>query len=94
MVVTGCWATLDPGGAGGMAGVTRVVPNLEKENLPADLLALPQEFFDLEPVARQPLPGSHKRTRAFIKVQDGCDNTCTYCVTRLARRAFPFASPG
>ena len=40
---------------------------------------------DLEPLARQPLPGIHLRTRAFIKVQDGCDNFCTFCVTRLAR---------
>jgi threonylcarbamoyladenosine tRNA methylthiotransferase MtaB len=31
------------------------------------------------------LPGAHKRTRAFIKVQDGCDNHCTFCVTRIAR---------
>jgi threonylcarbamoyladenosine tRNA methylthiotransferase MtaB len=27
------------------------------------------------------------RTRSFIKVQDGCDNYCTYCITRLARGA-------
>ena len=26
-----------------------------------------------------------RRTRAFVKVQDGCDNHCTYCVVRLAR---------
>jgi threonylcarbamoyladenosine tRNA methylthiotransferase MtaB len=25
------------------------------------------------------------RTRAFVKIQDGCDNACTYCVIRLAR---------
>jgi threonylcarbamoyladenosine tRNA methylthiotransferase MtaB len=25
------------------------------------------------------------RTRAFLKVQDGCDNACTYCVVRIAR---------
>jgi threonylcarbamoyladenosine tRNA methylthiotransferase MtaB len=48
---------------------------------------LPQEFFDLEPLARQPLPGLHARTRAFIKVQDGCDNACTFCITTVARGA-------
>ena len=46
---------------------------------------LPQESFDLEPIARKPLPGLHRRTRAFIKVQDGCDNHCTFCVTTIAR---------
>jgi threonylcarbamoyladenosine tRNA methylthiotransferase MtaB len=85
LVVTGCWSTLDPDGAAGLSGVTRVVPNLEKDHLVADALDLPPETFDLEPVAREPLPGAHLRTRAFIKVQDGCDNRCTFCVTRIAR---------
>src|SRR6185503_18973498 len=43
------------------------------------------ESFDVEPIARKPLPGLHRRTRAFIKVQDGCDNHCTFCVTTIAR---------
>ncbi|MCX6034632.1 MAG: MiaB/RimO family radical SAM methylthiotransferase [Chloroflexi bacterium] len=87
VVITGCWATLEPEKAAALTGVTRIVPNLQKESLAADLLGLPQEFFDLEPVARQPLPGLHQRTRAFIKVQDGCDNACAFCSTRLARGA-------
>ena len=87
IVVTGCWATLEPDKAAALPGVTRIVPNLQKDSLAADLLGLPQEFFDLEPIARQPLPGLHQRTRAFIKVQDGCDNACTFCITRLARGA-------
>jgi threonylcarbamoyladenosine tRNA methylthiotransferase MtaB len=40
-----------------------------------------------EPPAREPIPGERLRTRAFIKVQDGCNNHCTFCVTRLARGA-------
>jgi len=87
VVVTGCWSTLEPDKAAALSGVTRIIPNLQKDNLAADLLGLPQEFFDLEPVARQPLPGLHQRTRAFIKVQDGCDNACTFCITTLARGA-------
>ena len=87
LVVTGCWATLEPEKAAGLPGVDRVVPNLLKDSLASDLLALPQEFFDLEPLARSPLPGLHARTRAFIKVQDGCDNACTFCITTVARGA-------
>jgi threonylcarbamoyladenosine tRNA methylthiotransferase MtaB len=45
------------------------------------------EAYDLEPVVREPLPGAHLRTRAFLKVQDGCDNHCTFCITRVARGA-------
>jgi threonylcarbamoyladenosine tRNA methylthiotransferase MtaB len=87
VVVTGCWATLEPDRAAQLPGVRRIVPNLQKDTLAADLLNLPQEFFDLEPLARRPLPGPHHRTRAFIKVQDGCDNACTFCITTVARGA-------
>ena len=85
IVVTGCWSSLHPETATVMPAVSRVVPNLEKEHLVANLLQLPPETCDLEPLARQPLPGARLRTRAFIKVQDGCDNRCTFCVTTIAR---------
>ncbi|MDD5466737.1 MAG: MiaB/RimO family radical SAM methylthiotransferase [Anaerolineales bacterium] len=85
VVVTGCWSTLEPEGAANFPGVTRVVPNAGKDSLVADLLQLPVEAFDHEPVAREPLPGARLRTRAFIKAQDGCDNRCTFCITTLAR---------
>ena len=43
-------------------------------------------LFDQEPVLREFLAGSMgANTRAFIKVQDGCDNKCTFCVTTVAR---------
>lgn len=85
IVVTGCWSTLDPRSAAELPNVRRVVPNLEKDRLVADTLSLEPMDFDLEPVAREPLPGVHLRTRAFIKTQDGCDNHCTFCITRIAR---------
>jgi threonylcarbamoyladenosine tRNA methylthiotransferase MtaB len=87
VIATGCWTTLDPMGAAGLPGVVRVVVNEDKERLVRDLLDLPDEVFDREPLSRQPLPGLHQRTRAFIKVQDGCDNFCTFCITRVARGA-------
>lgn len=85
IVVTGCWSTLNPQAATALPSVSRVVPNLEKDRLVVDILDIPQETFDLEPIARQPVPGARLRTRAFIKVQDGCENRCTFCITTLAR---------
>ena len=87
IVATGCWATLEPGRAAEIPGVMRIVPNPDKDTLASDLLNMPREFFDLEPLARQPLPGLHARTRAFVKVQDGCDNACSFCITTIARGA-------
>jgi threonylcarbamoyladenosine tRNA methylthiotransferase MtaB len=85
VIATGCWSTLEPQAAAALPGVVGVVSNQDKETLVRDLLDLPGELFDREPLARQPLPGLHQRTRAFIKVQDGCDNFCTFCITRVAR---------
>jgi threonylcarbamoyladenosine tRNA methylthiotransferase MtaB len=85
IIATGCWATLQPQQANDLPGVLRVITNDRKDRLVSDVLNLPPDSFDLEPIARKPLPGLHRRTRAFIKVQDGCDNHCTFCVTTIAR---------
>ena len=85
IVVTGCWSTLEPDSAADLPNVRWVVSNLDKGHLVADVLGVQEEDFNLEPVAREPLPGVHLRTRAFIKTQDGCDNHCTFCITRIAR---------
>lgn len=85
IIATGCWATLQPAQATNLPNILRVVPNDRKDDLVPDILNLQPETFDLEPISRQPLPGLHRRTRAFIKVQDGCDNHCTFCITTVAR---------
>jgi len=85
IIATGCWATLQPEKAAALPNVLLVVNNTQKDNLVADLLEIPSETFELEPIAREPLPGLRQRTRAFIKVQDGCDNRCTFCITTVAR---------
>jgi threonylcarbamoyladenosine tRNA methylthiotransferase MtaB len=87
ILVTGCWSTLEPQNALALPGVRRVFTNPEKDRLVSSYLQLPGEVFDLDPLVRQPLPGLHLRTRAFLKVQDGCDNHCTFCITRIARGA-------
>ncbi len=100
IVATGCWATLQPKEALALPNVLHVVPNSHKDNLVAQTLNIhpsreafilhsfdvaQDKPFDAEPISRQPLPGLHRRTRAFIKVQDGCDNHCTFCITTVAR---------
>jgi threonylcarbamoyladenosine tRNA methylthiotransferase MtaB len=85
IVATGCWTTLQPKEAASLPNVLRVVPNDQKDFLVADALNIERSAFDLEPIERSPIPGLHRRTRAFIKVQDGCDNKCTFCITTVAR---------
>jgi threonylcarbamoyladenosine tRNA methylthiotransferase MtaB len=85
IVVTGCWSTLNPQDAEELPAVGQVIPNLRKDKMVSELLQVPPETFEKEFIERQPLPGLRLRTRAFIKVQDGCDNRCTFCVTTIAR---------
>lgn len=86
IVVTGCYSELHPDKVLALPGVRRVVANKAKEQLVPQLLGEPADAsFDLEPLARYARPGEIRRTRAFVKVQDGCDNQCTFCITTVAR---------
>ncbi len=87
IIVTGCLASLNPREVSTLQGVTQVIGNLEKDDLVPSVLHLPTASLAHASIRREPIPGARLRTRAFIKVQDGCDNYCTYCVTRLARGA-------
>jgi len=87
LVVTGCFADLEPQAAAALMGVDLVVANRDKDRLVAratgelDLDAMPAMASDPE--------GAHAfreaRTRAFVKVQDGCRNQCAFCVVTIAR---------
>jgi threonylcarbamoyladenosine tRNA methylthiotransferase MtaB len=85
IILTGCYATIAPQIAASLPNVKAVISNQQKDRLIWELFNKPQTPTDLQLLPRQPLPGAHQRTRAFIKVQDGCDNHCTYCITRIAR---------
>ena len=88
IMLTGCYATIAPDELATVKGAGRVVPNKDKAQLvqiidPQARIDLP--VFDQEPVLREFLAGTVGNTRAFIKVQDGCNNRCTFCVTTIAR---------
>lgn len=85
IIVTGCYATLNPYDISKLSEHIRVIGNQEKDDLVSTVLNIPIVDFSQRTIERQPIPGSRLRTRAFIKVQDGCDNHCTYCITQLAR---------
>lgn len=85
IILTGCWSTLERTWAERLPGVAQVIDNNQKDHLVTRLLELPMETLDDSQLERSPIPGNRQRTRAFIKVQDGCDNHCTFCITRIAR---------
>lgn len=85
LVATGCWTEMAAAAARD-AGVDLVVANRDKDRL-AELL---EERGMLDPAGGDDggvtwTPGGVGRTRAFLKVQDGCDNRCTFCIVTVAR---------
>jgi threonylcarbamoyladenosine tRNA methylthiotransferase MtaB len=87
ITVTGCYAQIAPEDSAVLPGVAGVVGNLAKDSLVETITGQPALPFEAEPVERGLHPGASGRTRAFIKVQDGCDNACTFCITTVARGA-------
>jgi threonylcarbamoyladenosine tRNA methylthiotransferase MtaB len=85
IIVTGCWSDIEEQEVRALLGVSEVIRNRNKDVLVANTLNIAIEEFDLEPIAREAIPGGRMRTRAYIKAQDGCDNHCTFCVTTIAR---------
>jgi len=83
IVTTGCYATIAPEELLDISGVSVNFNNFEKDEIIDSVLGGSPEGGVFIP--RVALPGKQHRTRAFIKVQDGCDNLCTFCLTRLAR---------
>lgn len=82
--VTGCYAQIAPRDISRLPGVRRVVDNASKSQLVSQIAGEKIDIIDSEPHERDAGLG---RTRAFVKVQDGCDNACTFCVTTIARGA-------
>jgi threonylcarbamoyladenosine tRNA methylthiotransferase MtaB len=87
LVVTGCYATLEGETTAQLPNVELVVGNDRKD----ELFALIRERDESAPIAAErlnaPVTRADSRTRAFIKVQDGCRNHCTFCIVTVARGA-------
>lgn len=78
LVVTGCLAERLPEEIGKMEGVSLVVANQKKESL----LSL---VFPEEEIPEFKIDNFPAHTRAFVKVQDGCNSFCTYCIIPYVR---------
>ena len=83
--VTGCSAHQNPNGLKDINGVACVLGNNLKENLPDFILSGAGETNIENQKAisagrSQSISAFHKHTRAFLKIQDGCNNGCSYCI--------------
>lgn len=105
VVVTGCYAQLDPDLLAAMDGVSAVVGTNEKKKVVTiveDLLRNPDQHAvtavhnvrEREEFEEIPLyPSAVEHTRADLKIQEGCNNFCTFCIIPYTRGALKSRQP-
>ena len=89
IVVTGCYAQLEPEEIKGIEGVSLVFGSGSKGRLVAETLqaagvAVPEGMESPQGDVMAAF-STGERTRSFLKVQDGCSNYCAYCTVPYAR---------
>lgn len=83
IIVTGCFAELDRKKIAAVKGVGWIVKNKDKKTIPFGLKGFP-----IKKVAQTHNEGItffQSHFRAFLKIQDGCNNACSYCKVPLVR---------
>jgi threonylcarbamoyladenosine tRNA methylthiotransferase MtaB len=93
VTIVGCYAQLKPQEIAEIPGVDMVLGAAEKFNIVehiSDLTKKPKALVYNQPVSEaNEFVASYSfgdnRTRTFLKVQDGCDYSCTFCTIPLAR---------
>ena len=99
IVVTGCYAQVDPDSIAAMPEVDLVIGNSEKKDLAALLAEEGADRIRVSDISREGeieplrLETHAEHTRAFLQIQNGCDAYCSYCIVPYARgrsRSVPF----
>ena len=91
VIVTGCYAQMQPDELLKIDGVSSVLPNTEKQNITHHIKdgAITDCIIDDNSHEKESFAAwsgaSTKRSRAFLRIQEGCDNRCTYCIVWQAR---------
>ncbi len=84
VIVTGCYAETRPDEIKSMPGVDAVFGNSEKSKITQYVTSQSNEMPEHAGMF-VPVRAIKSRTRGFLKIQDGCNNFCSYCIVPFAR---------
>ena len=98
IIVTGCYAQVNPSEIGRMQEVDLILGNMEKEDVIDYVKNMEKSIFvgDISLQTRFRYAWVKRfsdRTRAFLKIQDGCSDRCSYCIVPIARGPNRSAEP-
>jgi len=88
IVVTGCYVQRSAEQVKNLGAVDYIVDNQQKLEIAEILSGSSYHFMDImdaKAFAYKPFTRMHERTRAFMKIQDGCDFYCSYCAVPYGR---------
>ncbi|MDH7481364.1 MAG: tRNA (N(6)-L-threonylcarbamoyladenosine(37)-C(2))-methylthiotransferase MtaB [Armatimonadota bacterium] len=85
VVLTGCYAETSPDEARGIEGVSLVLGNRHKDAIVEYIGRLLPSKVSKTDMAASVSRAASARTRALVKIQDGCDQFCSYCIVPFAR---------
>ena len=89
IIATGCYAQRAPNELQNLPEVSLIINNRAKPSLPQSAIAALQTPTppapQLAPPADTPPSANPTRTRAMIKIQEGCDQVCAYCIVPKVR---------
>lgn len=106
IIVTGCYAQTEPEAIKKIKGVHHIIGHADKHKIPEIILSsgenvqhpvtiIKRNIFLEHDFNPSPTTVFGNRTRPLLKIQDGCDSHCTYCIVPYARgpnRSMPFES--
>lgn len=94
VIVTGCYAQISPGEVLDIPGVDLIIGTRDRDKIiqlleeaeksPVPVNAV-KDIMSHRAFENMPILDQENRTRAFVKIQEGCSNFCTYCVIPYAR---------
>ncbi len=104
IIVTGCYAQTAPDEIEKIGGVDYIIGHFDKSDIPRLIIAslsnpprqTQRRVRNIQTAKRfslPPAPAYSRRTRPFLKIQDGCNRFCAYCIVPHARgpsRSMPF----
>lgn len=93
VIVTGCYSQTRRNEVGGIDGAITILPSEQKLDIIHHINKNTSTIGNFSEITCAAPPYSTERSRAFLKIQDGCNNSCTYCIVHVARGRSRSISP-